>query len=96
MGIEPHLYAFYDEPELYAALDRKLYSTEPAASPAETAEAYIRWQDKQGYMMSEFLEPAPDEPEIPDTSERDAEVTAKLEAAQALIAEALDILNAKG
>ena len=58
--------------------------------------AYIRWQDKQGYMMSEFLQPAPDEPEIPDTSERDAEVTAKLEAAQALIAEALDILNAKG
>ena len=47
-------------------------------------------------MMSEFLEPAPDEPEIPDTSERDAEVTAKLEAAQALIAEAMDILNAKG
>ncbi|MBQ2597955.1 MAG: transglutaminase domain-containing protein, partial [Oscillospiraceae bacterium] len=38
---------FFDEPELYAALDRKLYSTEPAASPAETAEAYIRWQEAQ-------------------------------------------------
>ena len=38
---------FFDEQALYAALDRKLYSTEPAASPAETAEAYIRWQAAQ-------------------------------------------------
>ena len=58
--------------------------------------SFVRWQDKQGYMLSEFMQPAPDEPEIPDTSERDAEVTAKLEAAQALIAEAMDILHAKG
>ena len=58
--------------------------------------SFVRWRDQQGYMLSEFLQPAPDDAPVPDTDERDKEIREKLEAAQALIAEALNILNAKG
>lgn len=58
--------------------------------------SFVRWQDKQGYMLSEFLQPAPEDVPVPDTDKRDKAIAEKLESAQALIAEALDILNAKG
>ena len=58
--------------------------------------SFVRWQDKQGYMLSEFLQHAPEDVPVPDTDKRDKAIAEKLEAAQALIAEAMDILNAKG
>ena len=54
--------------------------------------SFIRWNDLQGYMMSEFLQPAPDDV-VPDTDERDRQIADKLTEAQKLIAEALQLLN---
>ena len=60
--------------------------------------SFVRWEDKQGYMLSEFLKDAPENerPDVPDTGVDLAGIKATLENMQQQIAELLAMLNGKG